>query len=183
VSPRLVMDHGGIAAGVTGLGRPGNVVFPPASQCSVSEIDWSVELRRIEREYEGLPPERTRTQLRLQKIQEITAKERFAERLALAGIWARLVLVAALTLSLFWWPYGRQCGVPLVAFLLSYATAIVGGLALSIRAWRDRLAWAFVGSTLCVVVAWTIVAAHTLPRLGYLPVGGVSTGWSCSANR
>ena len=147
----------------------------------MSETDWNVELRRIEREYQGLPPERTRTQLRLQKIQEIATKERFSERLALVGIWARLVLVAALTLSLFWWPYGRQCGMPLIAFLLSYATAIVGGVALAIRTWRDRMAWAFLASSVCVVFAWTIIAAHTLPRLGYSPAGGVSTGWSCSA--
>ena len=108
----------------------------------MSEIDWNVELRKIEREFTGLPPERTRTQLRLQKIQEITAKQRFRERLTLVGIWTRLVLVAALTLALFWWPYGRNCG---------------------------------------VAVAWTVIALHTIPRLGYSPAGATSAGWSCTA--
>jgi hypothetical protein len=148
----------------------------------VSETDWNFELRRIEREYQGLPPERTRTQLRLQKIQEIAAKERFSERVALVGIWARLALVAALTFSLFWWPYGRQCGMPLVAFLLSFATAIIGGVALAIRTWRDRMPWTFGGSSLCIIVAWTVIALNVLPRLGYSPAGGQRAGWSCSTS-
>jgi hypothetical protein len=147
----------------------------------VSEIDWNVELRKIEREFAGLPPERTRTQIRLQKIQEIAAKERFSERLSLVGVWTRLVLVAALTLALFWWPYGRHCGVPLIGFLLSNATTIVGGVVLAVRGWRDRMVWVFGGSVLCVAVAWTVIALHTLPRLGYSPAGGTSAGWSCAA--
>jgi hypothetical protein len=146
----------------------------------VSEIDWNVELRKIEREFTGLPPERTRTQLRLQKIQEITAKARFRERLTLVGIWTRLVLVATLTVALFWWPYGRSCGMPLTGFLLSNATAIVGGAVLAVRGWRDRMAWVFVGAAACVVVAWTVIALHTLPRLGYSPAGGATAEWSCS---
>jgi hypothetical protein len=148
----------------------------------VSETDWNLELRRIEREYEGLPPERTRTQLRLQKIQEIAAKERFSARLALVGIWTRLVLVAALTLSTFWWPYGRECGMPLAGFLLSFATAIIGGVALVIRTWRDRMTWAFLGASMCIVVAWTVIALNVMPRLGYSPAGGAHAGWSCSAS-
>jgi hypothetical protein len=147
----------------------------------VSDIDWNVELRKIEREFTGLPPERTRTQIRLQKIQEIAAKERFSERLSLVGVWTRLVLVAALTVALFWWPYGRQCGVPLIGFLLSNVTAIAGGAVLAVRGWRDRMVWVFGGSALCVGVAWTVVALHTLPRLGYSPAGGTSTGWSCTS--
>jgi len=147
----------------------------------VSEIDWNVELRKIEREFTGLPPERTRTQLRLQKIQEITAKERVRERLTLVGIWTRLVLVAALTVALFWWPYGHNCGMPLAGFLLSNATAIVGGSVLAVRGWRDRMVWVFAGSAACVAVAWTVIALHTLPRLGYSPAGGTTAEWSCTA--
>jgi len=147
----------------------------------VSEIDWNVELRKIEREFTGLPPERTRTQLRLQKIQEITAKERFRERLTLVGIWTRLVLVAALTVALFWWPYGRNCGMPLAGFLLSNVTAIAGGAVLAVRGWRDRMAWVFSASAACLVVAWTVVALHTLPRLGYSPAASTTAAWMCAA--
>ena len=146
----------------------------------MSDIDWTVELRKIEREYAGLPPERTRTQIRLEKIREITAKEQFQERLAVIGIWARLVLVGALAVSLFWWPYGHDCGFPLAAFLASHAVVIVAGLALAVRTWRDRLAWPFVGSALFAVVAWTVIAMHALPRLGYSGSAAPGAGWSCS---
>ena len=146
----------------------------------VSDIDWAVELRRIEREYDGLPPERTRTQIRLEKIEEITAKKRFQERLGLIGIWVRLVLVGALAVSLGWWPYGQDCGFPLAAFLAAHLMVIVGGVSLAVRTWRDRLAWPFVGSTLFAVVAWTVIALQALPRLGYPGAIQEHIGWSCS---
>ncbi len=146
----------------------------------MSEIDWNVELRKIEREFDGLPPENTRTQIRRQKIQEIAAKERFSERLSLVGLWTRLVLVATLAASLFWWPYGRQCGLPLVTFLLSNAMVIVGGIALAVRGWRDRRGWVFSGSALCIILAWTVLSLHVLPRVGYSPAGGVDAGWTCT---
>jgi len=145
----------------------------------VSDIDWTVELRKIEREYAGLPPERTRTQIRLEKIREITAKERFQERLAIFGIWARLTLVGALAISLFWWPYGHDCGFRLAAYLASHTVVIIAGVALALRTWRDRLAWPFVGATLFAVVAWTVIALHMLPRLGYETGTRPAIGWSC----
>jgi hypothetical protein len=149
----------------------------------VSDIDWNLELRKISREYDGLPPERSRTQLRLQKIQEIAAKDRFLERLALVGIWVRVALIAALSVSLFWWPYGRSCGMPLAAYLFSNGIVIIGGLTLAVRAWRDRLLGAFLGSIGCVALAWTVVALNVMPRLGYAPAGGTSVRWSCSTGR
>jgi hypothetical protein len=149
----------------------------------VSDIDWKVELRKIEREYDGLPPERTRTQIRLQKIQEIAAKQRFTEQLSFYGIWARLFLIAALALSLFWWPYGHRCGFPLATFLLSNTVVIVGGVALALRTWRDRLPEVFGGAALCVVIAWTVLAMHILPRFGYTPATGASAPWGCTAAR
>src|SRR5215510_13009013 len=130
----------------------------------MSDIDWNLELRKIEREYDGLPPERSRTQLRLQKIQEIAAKDRFYERLAVLGIWARLALIAVLGLSLFWWPYGSHCGMPLTGYLLSNVVVIVGAGSLAIHGWRERMLGLFVGSAGRVVVAWTVIAVNVLPR-------------------
>ena len=144
----------------------------------MSEINWSEELRKIEREYDGLPPARTRTQIRMQKVQEIISKGRFEERLSMIGIWTRLVLVGALGTALFWWPYGNACGFPLMTFLASYVVVITGGLAVAARTWRDRLVRPFVGAALVVVAAWTVVAVHTLPRLGY-PTVANRAQWVC----
>jgi hypothetical protein len=158
-------------------------IVSPITPHQVSDIDWNLELRKIEREYDGLPPERSRTQLRLQKIQEIAAKDRFLERLALIGIWARLTLIAALGVSLFWWPYGLGCGMPLAAYLFSNGIVIIGAVALGMRAWRDRLPWVFLGSTGCVALAWTVIALNVMPRLGYSPAGRATAGWSCAVGR
>ena len=156
----------------------------------MSEIDWDIELRKIVREYEGLPPEpaqppkrrSSKTEFRLERIQEIATKYEFYDRLSVIGVWARLVLLATLTVSLFWWPYGRGCGFPLFAFLVSYAMAIVGGASLAVRTWRDRTVWPFAASALVIMVAWTVIAMHALPRLGYTPAGVATAEWSCASN-
>jgi hypothetical protein len=147
----------------------------------MSDVNWNVELRKIVREYDGLPPERSRTQIRLQKIQEIVARDRFNERLAVVGFWVRFGLVAVLTFSLFWWPYGQRCGFPLVAFLLANVTVIAAGLTLSVQTWRDRMTRPFIVSTLFVATAWTVIALHTLPRFGYATLGKTNTAWRCTA--
>jgi hypothetical protein len=149
----------------------------------MSDINWNVELRKIVREYDGLPPERSRTQIRLQKIQEIVARDRLDERFAVLAFWLRLVLAATLTFSLFWWPYGHRCGFPLVAFLLANVVAIVAAVTLGVETWRERMVWPFLASTLFAVTAWTVIAAHVLPRMGYAPSGETSPGWSCAVNR
>ena len=149
----------------------------------MSEIDWNVEFRKVARELNGLPPERTRTQIRLERIQHIVAKDRFNERLILIGIWARLVLITVLVLALFWWPYGHRCGFPLAAYLMSNAVVIVGGVTLAVRGWRDRMVPVFVGSALCIAIAWTVLALHILPRFGYSPAGSINAGWTCAAGR
>ena len=146
----------------------------------MDHVDWNAELRKIVREYDGLAPERSRTQIRLQRIQEIVARDRFYERLATIGLWARLALVAALAVSLFWWPYGHECGFPLVAFLLSNAMVIVGGAAIAVRTWTDRLAWPFSISTLFGIVAWTVISVHAFPRFGYPQFGDAHPGWRCT---
>ena len=161
--------------------------LPPPSPLGdrMSDIDWNVELRKIVREYDGLPPERSRTQIRLQKIQEIVARDRLRgrldEQLAVVGFWVRFALVGVLAFSLFGWPYGHRCGFPLVAFLLANVTVIAAGLALAVETWREQMVRAFLLSTLFVATAWTMIAVHTLPRFGYAPFGETNTAWSCPA--
>lgn len=162
--------------------------FPPPRtppHARMSDIDWNVELRKIVREYDGLPPERSRTQIRLQKIQEIVARDRalgrLNDQLTVVAFWVRYVLVGVLTLSLFWWPYGHRCGFPLVAFLLANVIVIAAGLVLAVETFREQMVRAFILSTLFVATAWTVIAVHTLPRLGYNPLGATHIAWSCTA--
>jgi hypothetical protein len=149
----------------------------------VSEINWNAELRKIVREFDGLPPERTRTQVRLEKIREIAKREAFNERLSIMGLWTQLALVGALATSLFWWPYGRDCGYPLVAFLVSHLMVLIGGSAILLRGWRDRMAFPFTGAAVFIMISWTVIALHALPRMGYSGVRGGTAYWTCVAER
>ena len=158
----------------------------------MSETNWNARRGKTARAHDASrvktagvqrPRRPSRTEFRLARIQEISAKYEFYERLSVIGVWARLTLLAALTLSLFWWPYGRDCGFGLGAFLASNAIAIVAGLTLTARTWRDRTPWQFTGALLFVGVAWTVIALNTLPRLDSGASRAVLTGWSCPANR
>ncbi len=162
---------------------------------SDSDIRWSQELRKIEREYDGLQPAPaqpkarakarvkprapSRTQIRLQKVQEIIARGRLEEQLAAVGVWARLALVGALATSLFWWPYQHDCGFPLAAYLSAHVMVLVGGMTLAMQAWRERAVWPFAGVTTFMLVAWTVLALNALPRFGYSPAAVQRASWAC----
>jgi hypothetical protein len=145
----------------------------------MTHINWNAELRKIKRDYDrdfdGILPERTNKQ--------IASQPQLSERMSLVVIWAQLVLVAGLAVALFWWPYGHQCGLPLVGLLGSNAMVIVGGIALCVRSWQGRMPLVFSGSALAIVAAWTVIALHTVPRLGYAPAGGTAAAWYCPASR
>ena len=78
--------------------------------------DWSTQLKKIEREFEGLPPEPSPAYKKLQSEEEKRARERAAQRVALIGVFARLILVAAVGVALLFWPYENNCGLGLRTF-------------------------------------------------------------------
>ncbi|HET7459546.1 MAG TPA: hypothetical protein VFJ74_17980 [Gemmatimonadaceae bacterium] len=146
----------------------------------MSEIDWNVELRKIEREFDGLPPEPSPSALRAQKEAELRARQRAAQRVALAGAWARLILVAALAGALWWWPNAHACDLDLAGFLAAEAMVVVGGLWIAAFTWRHRLAFSHGVALALFVAGLSLVAVQVLPRLGYATVAGVNaSGWRC----
>lgn len=149
--------------------------FHPPFGDPVSEKTWNTNTQR--------PRRPSRTEFRLARIREIKAKNAFFDRLSVIGVWTRLVLVGALAVSLFWWPYGRDCGFGFAAFLGSNAMAIVGGISLAARTWRDRMPWPFAGGLLFVALAWTVIALHTLPRIRYPLSGATVAGLYCPSSR
>lgn len=147
----------------------------------MSEIDWKVELRKIEREFDGLPPEPSPAALRAQQEAAQRARARAATRLALFGAWARLTLVVALAVALFWWPRAHGCGVDLVAFVGAEAMVVVGGLWVVAFTWRHRLAASHAVALVLCLTGLVLVAVQLLPRAGYATFGGVNVerGWRC----
>ena len=147
-----------------------------------SVIDWNVELRKISREYDGLPPETTPARVRAERVAELRAREREAALGALVATWARVLLVGALAVSLLWWPYGRDCGLPLAAFGGAAAMLVIGGAWAAGCAWRRRLAVPHVAAIALMVGGLALVASESVPRLGYGSLDWVATsGWRCAA--
>src|SRR5215207_11286399 len=119
----------------------------------VSEIDWPTELRKIEREFDGLPAEPTPVELRAQFEAERLVAMEYGPG-AVAGAWMRLLLVAVLGVAVYVWPYPRACGTGLFAFGAAASVVVVGGVWAAVAAWCRLAARAHVLSL--VVLAWGV---------------------------
>jgi hypothetical protein len=128
---------------------------------------WATQLKKIEREFEGLPPEPSPAFQKLQSEEERRAKERALTRAAVIGSSARLVLVLALGAALVMWPYSRACGSGWFSYVGVEAVIVAGGAWVGITTWRARLAKLHVLSLLVVLAGLVLVAAEVLPRTGY----------------
>jgi hypothetical protein len=136
----------------------------------VPQDDWSAQLKKIEREFEGLPPEPSQAYKKLQSEEQRRAQERAQQRTAMIGGGARLVLVGALGVALAFWPYENSCGSGLVGYLAVEIVIIVGGLWVAISTWRARLPRMHILSLLIVLAGLVAVATEVLPRVGYAAV-------------
>lgn len=132
--------------------------------------DWSTQLKKIEREFEGLPPEPSPAFKKMQSEEQRRAQERTQQRAAMIGGGARLVLVAALGVALAFWPYENQCGSGLFGYLAVELVIIIGGLWVAISTWRARLPRMHILSLLIALTGLVLVAIEVLPRVGYAAV-------------
>jgi hypothetical protein len=134
---------------------------------SMTEINWTSELKKIEREFDGLPPEPSPSVLRTRRGAEQLAAQRREELDIALGASVRLLLVIALGVAIIYWPFARACGSGLVAYLGSAAVVVLGGLWSVAWTWRARIGSAH--ALAMVVTLWGIAlgAAEVLPRIGY----------------
>jgi hypothetical protein len=136
----------------------------------VAQDDWALQLKKIEREFDGLPPEPSPAFKKLQSEEERRAKERAAQRAALIGVFARLILVAAVGVALLFWPYANDCGFGLFGFLGAEAVIVVGGVWIDITSWRARLPRMHIVSLATTLLGLVLIAGEVLPRVGYAAV-------------
>ncbi|HEX6627233.1 MAG TPA: hypothetical protein VF105_04715 [Gemmatimonadaceae bacterium] len=136
----------------------------------MAQDDWSIQLKKIEREFEGLPPEPSLAYKKLQSEEEKRAQERARQRAASIGVTARLILVGAVAVSLAFWPYENDCGLGLFGFLGAEAVIVIGGLWVGITTWRARLPRLHVLSLLITLGGLILLAGEVLPRIGYAAV-------------
>ena len=132
--------------------------------------DWSTQLKKIEREFEGLPPEPSPAYKKLQSEEQKRAQERVKQRAAMIGGGARLVLVAARGVALAFWPYENTCGSGLFGYLAVEIVIIIGGLWVAVSTWRARLPRMHILSLLIALAGLVLVAVEILPRVGYAAV-------------
>ena len=136
----------------------------------MADDDWSTKLKKIDREFQGLPPEPSPAFKKLQSEEERRAQERAKQRVAAMGAGARLILVFALFGALAVWPYENSCGSGLFGYLGAEAAIIAGGLWVAFTTWRARLPKMHAFSLLIVLVGLILIAAEVLPRTGYATV-------------
>lgn len=147
-------------------------------------IDWKRELRKIEREFDGLPPEPSATELRAKRAAERREQQRKAERKAKIGVWLRLALVTALGVAMLLWPYSRYCGRELFAYLGAGAMVVVGGLWVAAGTWQLRMAR--LHGTAIIVALWglLLMGDEVLQRTGYARVDPMNPpSWWCGPGR
>jgi hypothetical protein len=136
----------------------------------LADDDWSTKLKKIEREFQGLPPDPSPAFKKMQSEEERRAQERAKQRVAAIGAGARLILVFALFGALAVWPYENACGSGLFGYLGAEAAIVAGGLWVAFTTWRARLSKLHTLSLLIVLVGLGLIAAEVLPRTGYASV-------------
>ena len=136
----------------------------------MAQDDWSTQLKKIEREFEGLPPEPSPAFKKLQSEEQRRAQERAQQRSAMIGAGARLILVFALGVALAFWPYERECGGGLFGFLGVETVIVVGGVWVAFTTWRYRLPMMHTLSLFIILTGLALIAAEVLPRIGYAAV-------------
>jgi hypothetical protein len=133
----------------------------------VPDNDWSTQLKKIEREFDGLPPEPSPAFKKMQSEEERRAQERAQQRAAMIGAGARLILVFALFGALIIWPYDNACGTGWFGYIGTQAVIVAGGLWVAFTTWRYRLPKMHALSLLIILVGLVLIAAQVLPRTGY----------------
>jgi hypothetical protein len=144
-------------------------------------IDWTTELKKISRQFDGLPPEPTPNQLRTMREAERRERERKEMAQAKLGVAVRLTMVLALAGAIVFWPYPTPCGVRLAGYLAAVGMVGISGLWVTWCTWRYRMPKTHALSLLVILWGLTLAAAEVLPRVGYARTDAQHpAAWRCS---
>jgi hypothetical protein len=145
-------------------------------------IDWSAQLKKIERQFDGLPPEPSESELRAKRENERRQQFKEKNREAVFGAGSRVVLALSLGLAINAWPYARACGAGLGGYLAASGAVIAGGLWATVGTWRGRSPKLHALALLAVAWGIVLVTAQVLPRVGYAKVDPrTKLAWRCWA--
>lgn len=144
------------------------------------DTKWTTELRKIERQFDGLPPEPTALERVSRRLAERQTLEREQRRSVALGTVGRFSLVLLLAGAINFWPYPRACGAGLLGYLGAETLVVVGGLWAAVWTWRTRLAIAHMVALTMALWGLVLVALQVLPRVGYAQTApGQPVTWRC----
>jgi hypothetical protein len=148
-------------------------------------INWTSELKKIERAFDGLPPVPpvpSPAQLKQRRSLERRTLERTLERqertAMIIGTGGRFLLVIALAAAINFWPYGHACGFGLYTYMFAEVLIVVGGLWTVMWTWRHRMPRGHAIAMVMVGFGVALIVAEILPRTGY---ARETATWVCGA--
>ena len=143
-------------------------------------IDWSTQLKKIERQFDGLAPEPSGSERRGKQESQRRSQPRKVAREAIFGAGSRVVLALSLSLAINAWPYDRACGLALAGYLGASLVIVAAGLWATVGSWRAGMPK--LHALALLVIAWgvVLVTAQVLPRVGYAKVDPANgPAWRC----
>lgn len=157
-------------------------ISPPARKGGlVTGIDWSAQLKKIERQFDSLPAEPSESEQRGKpETQQRRSQQRSAQHEGLFGAGSRVVLALSLSLAINAWPYDRACGPGLAGYLAASAFIIAAGFWATVGTWRARAPKLHAAALFVVVWGMVLISAQALPRVGYARTEpGNGPAWRC----
>ena len=147
----------------------------------MSQTNWDRELKRIEREFDSGSGDPF---IRLEPSRKPAGRQvsdpRRTGPSALA-VWGQLLLVVALAVGMYFWPYAHTCGVGLFSYMGAATLMGTGALWAAGSSWKSRLGRAHAASMLMLIVALALLATQILPRVGYAVVDSAKPPtWMCT---
>jgi hypothetical protein len=147
----------------------------------MSGIDWNVELRKVERQFDGLPPEPSPAEVRARLAAEREAKQQQEVMGNAVMTWARLLLVVSLAGALKFWPYPRECGPGLFGYVATEGMLVIGALWVVVCTWRHRMVKTHALALMMVLGGLALLEIEILPRVGYAQIDTARPPqWWCS---
>jgi hypothetical protein len=150
----------------------------------MSSVNWTSELKKIERAFDGLPPlpkvpspdelKRRRASERRTLERTLERQERIAKGIGTGG---RFGLVIALSAAINFWPYSHACGFGLIAYMFAETLIVVGGLWTVTWTWEHRMVRAHGIAMAMVIYGLALLTVQVLPRVGY---AAQAARWWCS---
>jgi hypothetical protein len=143
---------------------------------------WTAELRKIERQFDGLPPEPSPLERASRRIAERLTLEAKARRAAALGTLGRMALVILLAGAINFWPYQHACSAGLFFYLGAESLVVIGGLWTVVWTWQVRAAVAHGIALVMVIWGLVLVGFQVLPRVGYAKTDPLHPPtWWCAA--